>query len=241
MKTAGTAATPTASTDDIVYPPLTATEPVNQQIYRALRTAIVQCKLLPGAPLSEKDMAERFGVSRQPVREAFIKLAESGLVRILPQRGTFVTRISVRQVQEARFIRDALETAIVKRAAASIGKDALQLLGRNLKAQAAAVKADDLPGFLALDDAFHAILADSIDCPRAWATIEDLKAHMDRVRYLTLGSLSPLDHLLTQHREVYDALSRHDAGAAEAAMQHHLGELTQTVGGVAEQHPAWFE
>ena len=65
---------------------LNPTQPVNQQIYRILRRDIVHCLIAPGTPLSEKEVSVRFNVSRQPVREAFIKLAENGLIQIRPQR-----------------------------------------------------------------------------------------------------------------------------------------------------------
>ncbi len=68
---------------------LNPTQPVNQQIYRILRRDIVHCLIPPGTPLSEKEVSVRFAVSRQPVREAFIKLAENGLIQIRPQRGSY--------------------------------------------------------------------------------------------------------------------------------------------------------
>ena len=87
------------------------------RVFEAIRQAIVQLQLRPGNPLSEADIGRQLGVSRQPVREAFIKLAESGLVEIRPQRGTYVRLISVREVGNARFLRAAIEVAILKKAA----------------------------------------------------------------------------------------------------------------------------
>ena len=69
-------------------------EPMARRVTVALRQAIVSMHLSPGEMLSEQDLAQRFGVSRSPVREAFIKLSQSGLVRVLPQRGTLVVKIS---------------------------------------------------------------------------------------------------------------------------------------------------
>ena len=77
-------------------------EPIARQVERALRQAIVTMRIRPGEMLSEQDIARRFGVSRQPVREAFIKLGEANLVRILPQRGTLVVKISRAAVEDAR-------------------------------------------------------------------------------------------------------------------------------------------
>ena len=96
---------------------LAPTEPIARQITRALRQAIVTMRLRPGEMLSEQDIATRFGVSRQPVREAFIKLGEAGLIQVLPQRGTLVVKISRAAVEDARFIREAVECALVREAA----------------------------------------------------------------------------------------------------------------------------
>ena len=88
---------------------LNPTQPVNQQIYRILRRDIVHCLIPPGTPLSEKEVSVRFDVSRQPVREAFIKLAENGLIQIRPQRGSYVNKISLSQVRNGCFVRQAIE------------------------------------------------------------------------------------------------------------------------------------
>ena len=80
-------------------------EPIAPQLFENLRAAIVEMRLKPGEALSEKDISLRYGVSRQPVREAFIKLSEAGLLEIRPSRGTYVRKISVREVADARFVR----------------------------------------------------------------------------------------------------------------------------------------
>ncbi len=87
-------------------------ESVRQRLFHVLRQSIIQMVLAPGQALSEKEIANLFTVSRQPVREAFIRLSESGLVEVRPQRGTYVVRISRQAVLEARFIRESLEVAI---------------------------------------------------------------------------------------------------------------------------------
>ncbi|VCY97676.1 HTH-type transcriptional repressor RspR [Escherichia coli] len=73
---------------------LNPTQPVNQQIYRILRRDIVHCLIAPHTVVG-KEVSVRFNVSRQPVREAFIKLAENGLIQIRPQRGSYVNKISM--------------------------------------------------------------------------------------------------------------------------------------------------
>ncbi|MEQ4517261.1 MAG: GntR family transcriptional regulator [Pantoea agglomerans] len=220
---------------------ITTSEPVNQQIYRYLRKDIVTCAIQPGSLLSEKEVSARFNVSRQPVREAFIKLAEAGLVQVLPQRGTFVRKISAKRVADGRFIREAVEVSVVRRAALEIDDPALIALEHNLQLQRMAAERHDSQAFLTLDDEFHRLIAESIDCKLAWETVENIKAAMDRVRFLTLSEVSPPDKLIEQHEEIFAALKRHDADAAEAAMRRHLQEMIFSITPIAERNSAWFE
>ena len=219
---------------------LNISEPVNQQVYRALRRAIITCQVLPGILLSEKDISTQFNVSRQPVREAFIKLAEAGLVKILPQRGTFVTKISVKKVIDGQFIREAVECAIIKRAAQEISDADLLLLEQNLKEQIDANKRKDIRYFLEKDDEFHQILMNVVDCPMAWETVENIKAMMDRVRYLTLEDISPPEDLVKQHEKIVIALKKHDPEMAALALHEHLSTILKTIKLVSQQHNEWF-
>ena len=216
-------------------------EPIGKQIFRSLREAIFTGLLAPGTPLSEKEVSDMFQVSRQPVREAFIKLVEAGVLQVLPQRGTFVKRISPRKVREGRFIREAIEAAVVRKAAVAITDAQLAELAANLREQKVAAKVNDTAAFLACDEQFHFLIAQSIDCVAAWETIQDIKAQMDRVRYLSLHEVSPLDLLIRQHALIVSGLKAHDPDAAENAMRAHLREILVSLGPVAQLNPDWFE
>ena len=219
---------------------LNISEPVNQQVYRALRRAIITCQVLPGVLLSEKEISSQFNVSRQPVREAFIKLAEAGLVKILPQRGTFVTKISIKKVIDGQFIREAVECAIIKRVAQEITESDLVLLDKNLAEQIDANKRKDIRSFLEKDDEFHQIIMNVIDCPMAWETVENIKAMMDRVRYLTLEDISPPQDLVKQHEKIIAALKKHDPEMAALALHEHLSNILQTINILSQQRNDWF-
>jgi len=220
---------------------ITSGEPVNQQIYRFLRHEIVACIIPPGSLLSEKDVSVRFNVSRQPVREAFIKLAEAGLIQVLPQRGTFVRKISAQRVADGRFIREAVEVAVVRRAALEATDSGLAALEHNLQLQQLAADRHDSQAFLLLDDEFHRLIAQSIQCDLAWETVENIKAAMDRVRFLTLSEVSPPESLIEQHKKIYQALCAKDADAAEVAIRTHLQEMITSITPIAEQNQDWFE
>src|SRR5690606_18355205 len=103
------------------------------QIYSDLRGQIVSIALKPGAWLSEARIAEQYGVSRTPVREAFKRLAEDGFLEVVPQVGTFVARIDMQAVRDAHFVRETLECRIVELAAEQIDEAQRAELRRNLR------------------------------------------------------------------------------------------------------------
>jgi len=210
------------------------------RVFATVRQAIVQLQLEPGNPLSEADIARQLGVSRQPVREAFIKLADAGLLEIRPQRGTFVRLISRREVENARFIREAIEVAIARRAATEASDADLDAMDVLIEGQRTVAARTDMPAFLRLDEMFHQTIARSCGCDDAWRVLEDLKAQMDRVRYLSLEEATPLAVIIEQHAGIARALRDRSADAAEAAMRRHLFEILTSLPKLAAEHPAYF-
>ncbi|QDL91362.1 GntR family transcriptional regulator [Paroceanicella profunda] len=211
---------------------------IGTTLYRQLRSDIIQARLRPGQALSEAEVARRYSVSRQPVREAFIRLEDAGLVKVIPHRGTFVQKISQQAVTETRFVREALEIAIVRALAANPAP--LPDL-RALVEQQKDVEHRDNASFLLLDEAFHAGLARAAQHSFAWAVIETTKAQMDRVRYLSFGEATPFHILIEQHTAILDAAEAGDADAAEAAMRVHLTEILKTLPHIRERHMDLFE
>jgi GntR family transcriptional regulator, rspAB operon transcriptional repressor len=216
-------------------------EPMARQVTRALRQAIVTMQLSPGEMLSEQDLARRFGVSRSPVREALIKLSEAGLVRVLPQRGTQVVKISRAGVEDARFIREAVESAVVREAARRADPVMLAQLNESLARQRRAQRSKTTEEFLDLDEEFHRLLAEAAGRPSAWQMIEDVKPQMDRVRFLDMTQATPRHSVIAQHTLIVDAIKAGDPVAAEAAMRQHLSEILRSLPELAVQHPDLFE
>jgi DNA-binding GntR family transcriptional regulator len=216
-------------------------EPAARRVFRELKSAIVTMALTPGQALSENEIATRLGVSRQPVREAFIKLNEAGFVRIRPQRGTFVVKISAKQVTDARFVREAVEVAVTRRACEVMTAETIAELRENLAQQQAVVAEGSPASFLALDEAFHRGLAFGVDCGYAWRVVEEVKAQMDRVRYLSLPQTTPLSRLVEQHVAILDAVEAHDQARAEAAVRTHLSEILTSLPLLERVYPHLFD
>src|SRR3954447_22525887 len=194
---------------------LAPTEPIARQITRALRQAIVTMRLRPGVMLSEQDIATQFGVSRQPVRESFIKLGEAGLIQVLPQRGTQVVKISRAAVEDARFIREAVECAVVREAAMKATPAMIAALNDSLNRQRRGQRARTTEEFLALDEEFHRLLAETAKRPAAWEMIQDVKPQMDRVRFLDMAQATPRHIVIAQHVTIVEAIKAGDAAAAD--------------------------
>jgi DNA-binding GntR family transcriptional regulator len=216
-------------------------DPIAPQLVQVLRQAIIAVQLRPGEALSEKEIAGRFGVSRQPVREAFIKLAEAGLVQVLPSRGTYVNKISMRAVANARFVREAVECAIARAATTLIGPEQVLRLRALIDGQRAAAARGDHAGFSVLDENFHQLLAEIVDCDYAGRVVENARAQTDRVRYLSLPGTSPIPLLISQHVAIVDAIEARDADGAEAQMRKHLREILNALPRIAHDHPELFE
>ena len=179
-------------------------------------------------------------MSRQPVREAFIKLAEAGLVEVRPQRGTYVLMISRREVETARFVREAVEVASSARRRRRRTRRRWRPLRQSIQRQEAAHAAGDSPGFLRHDEAFHMAIARAAGCESAWKPLETIKAQMDRVRFLSFPEATPVETLIAQHRAIADAVAARDPDAAEAAMRRHLGEILKSLPKLAAAHPDLF-
>lgn len=215
-------------------------EPIHAQLFQRLRARIIQLDVKPGQALSETEVARHYAVSRQPVREAFIKLAAAGLLEIRPQRGTFVKKIEVEAVMDARFVREAIEAEVVRAAVAKVDAAAIA----NLRAQIAhqrAIPADDHAGFLAADEAFHRTLAELAGKAYAWRVVEEVKAQMDRVRYLSFGGATDTTVLIDQHEAVVDALAAGQRRLAEGAIRLHLREILKSLPQIAAAHPDLFD
>ncbi|SDG94557.1 GntR family transcriptional regulator [Alloyangia pacifica] len=213
--------------------------PVGPQLIRALRQSIIRNQLEPGTRLSEAEIGAKFGVSRQPVREAFIKLAEEGLLEIRPQRGSFVRKISVGAVLDARFVREAVEADVAKACATYRPAGLVEELRGQIDAQAQLV--DHHPAaFVPLDDEFHQTLAKAAGRPNAWAVIVGMKSQMDRVRQMTSAHF-PLEHLIAQHTAVVDAIDAGDPEAAEKAMRGHLQMILSDLPAIREAFPDYFD
>ncbi len=225
-----------------VFPSLRSARRVTSatQIFEALRAEIVASRLPPGAPLQDRMLIERFGVSRTPVREALIRLSEIGLVDIFPQSGTFVSRVPVRAIPEAVLIRKALEGITVEEAARLASPERLAAVDHAIRRQKGAAHADDTDAFHEADEAFHAAIADLAGHPGIWTLLTQVKVQIDRARRLTLPVLGRMGRVIDEHEDIRACLAANDVEGAKTAMARHLGAVIPDVAVLKDRHPDYF-
>jgi DNA-binding GntR family transcriptional regulator len=206
-------------------------------VYETLRRRVLTLELPPGCALSENELAAQLGVSRTPVRESLILLAEEGLVQVFPQVGSFVSRVDPERVADAQFLREAVELASLEDLPAEPDPDLVRELRDNLAAQ----HRPDLSveEFFALDEAFHHALLRLSGHGSAWATVESAKGHLDRARRLGLQATAP-PAFTDQHVQILDAVLTGDVAEARRAMRAHLRAVFDDVEQIRRRSPELF-
>lgn len=210
-------------------------------VFDHLRGQIVSMALPPGARLSEADVAREMNVSRQPVREAFIRLGNMDLVLVRPQRATVVKPISRSGILESRFIRTAVEIEIVRRAC-KVGPGPLKAAFRaNLDKQIAAIHAKDSDLFNTLDYDFHRMICQAADCAFAFRTIAENKQYIDRLCMLSLADLQSQMDVYDDHSEMFERLCNRDEAGMIEITTVHLSRLNATLDQAQAQYPDYFD
>lgn len=210
-------------------------------IFENLHEQILTLQLKPGDRISEADIAAQFGVSRQPVRDAFSRLASLDLLLIRPQRATEVRRFSLRQIEKARFIRTAIEKEVLSRAATHCDSAGELQLNEALAQQQKAVDAKDVEGFGVLDYAFHKALCQIAQADYAFEVILAEKAKVDRLCMLGIEKEQRMPELVADHHAMAKAVIAHDAEAAIAAGLKHLSRLDETIALITKTNANYFE
>ena len=210
-------------------------------VFDYLRGEIVSNNLPPGSKLSEVDIAGRFGVSRQPVRDAFSRLANLDLLLIRPQKPTEVRKFSLSKVTQARFVRLAVELEVVRSACAVWDDARAEAIDHNLDLQRRVVDTGDAEAFHSLDYDFHKLICEQSGNGTMFETIQFYKAKIDRLCMLSLGDASEASDLLQDHQQMASAMLEGNVSDAERIVRRHLGRLDDTIREIRNDHAEFFE
>jgi DNA-binding GntR family transcriptional regulator len=211
-----------------------------ESIYERLRHQIVTLALAPGAVIDRAALQATFGLSSTPVRDALIRLAQEGLVDIVPQSATTVSLIDLAAARQTQFLRRAVEQEAVRLLAALPDKDFEPELRGMLDAQTVRAAAGDVDGFDSLDRAFHKRLMELAGAPDLYALVRGRSGHIDRIRHLHLPVAGKMGEVVRDHARILKAIVAGNAGKAQARVRDHLARSLAYVETLRAGHPDFF-
>lgn len=210
------------------------------ELFQQLRGAIIDLSFPPGAMISENELATRLKVSRTPVREALLRLADEHFVKVIPRKGTFVTPLDLNLMHEAQFLRESIELASLNSLNFPLEAGTLAEIEANLAQQEVVAKSGNVKEFFVLDDEFHHLLMKLAGHDFSWRVISSAKSHLDRTRMLGFEAVTPPAQYFKQHRAIFDAVVSHDIPKAYALLQEHLREVFSDIDSVSKLLPELF-
>jgi DNA-binding GntR family transcriptional regulator len=194
---------------------------LTDRVYRAIKARILSQEIEVGSRLRDAELAEQLGVSRTPVREASMRLAQEGLVDIVPRSGTRVRIFSEREIEDIWDLRVALEAMAVRKAVVNISSEQLRYLQLMHERSEVGIRADDTRFALEFDEALHRVILEASGNHRLqqiMATINDLVE-----LFRNIGARTPFHRGYTyRHQEILRALAERNPDAAAQTLAEHL-------------------
>ena len=213
--------------------------------YHFLKNNIMNMDLnfLPGKLINEANIGKTLEVSRTPVREALIYLTREHLIQVLPQKGSYVTKIDMHLVEEGAFMRKCLEQAVYPEAAKHITPESAQRLRRMLAEQKSLIqyKEDYASEFIQLDDQFHAFIFQICGKSNIWDSIVSINTHYNRLRLLELQTKINIYKVLFQHEALLNAIEANDTTVIGNTIDEHMGNMTQSFATIQENFADFFK
>lgn len=214
---------------------------IGDSVYYSLRKNIISLNLKPGEVLSVKDIAEKLNVSRSPVRDALIKLEKEGLVNIIPQKGTIVSKIDLKRVAEERFLRESLEENTIKLFVKAFKESDIQILRHYIEMQKQSIKDNDYISFLEYDDNFHSVFFKSTDKNMCWEIIQSMSGHYKRIRLMSLWDEEILSNVVIQHSKIIEKICNKNFEEAVDIVKKHLSKIFIEETELINKYPEYFK
>ena len=209
-------------------------------MFERLRSAIISLELPPGSPLSRAALAEQFGVSSTPVRDALMRLEEEGLVEVFPQYATVVSRIDVHRGLQAHFLRQALELEIVRMLALQPDAALIAELNATIARQQQFAKLGAFERFIAADNEFHAHLYEAAGKQDLWTLVRSRSGHIDRLRRLHLPSPGKAQDIVRHHKLIARAIADGKPAEAQEHLRKHLSGTLSELSRIRTRHPEYL-
>lgn len=212
-----------------------------EYVYRLVKMNIMNLKIAPGSTLSEKDIASTLGVSRTPVREAFIQLSREYLLDVLPQKGTYVSLIDLQNVEESKFLRENIEYAVVEIVCTTFPSEMLFELQSNIALQELCLREKKFIKFYELDEDLHRIIYAGAQKARTWIMLQQMHAHYNRVRRLNIAGGYDLPRVLEQHQALVTAICDQNVELGKQTIELHLNKVNLDIKDLLQDYGHYFK
>ncbi len=199
--------------------------PAKEGPYGPLRRDIIELRLKPGMTISIKALYTYYDSSRSPMRDALLRLEQEGLVMLLPQRGIMISRIDLKRAEEERFLRVSVEREVMKIFMRQHNQADIDNLEDSLQEQEKCISTRNLRAFLDADDDFHNKFYCAVNKFWCAKTIDSVSGHYRRFRLLSIIKQSICKEILSQHREMVEAIKKDDEQKLMALFNHHLTKM----------------
>jgi DNA-binding GntR family transcriptional regulator len=205
--------------------PIERHQTLREKILETIRDAILKGNMKPGERVSEPELAERFGISRTPIREAFRQLESEGYLQVIPRKGAVVASLSERDVEEFYAIKIILEGFAARMAAENLTpKDIERLESINGRLQQIAAEGD-VKTFFRVHNEFHEVFIKAAGNEKLYEMITQLVMRFKRLRLASLSQPGRMEISVEEHRNMIQAFKNHDGERADSLVRH-----TATIG-----------
>lgn len=203
--------------------------PLRDVVFNTLRQAILTGELKPGERLMEIHLANRLGVSRTPIREAIRKLELEGLVTMIPRKGAEVAQITEKSMNDVLEVRRAVDALCVELACDRIDSQSLEQLRIACDNFEQAVKTKDVKKIAQADVKLHDIIVQATGNQRLIQLVYNLSEQMYRYRFEYIKDASQHQHLVEEHRIIYESIVNKDKDTASRAAKMHIDNQEKAI------------
>lgn len=212
------------------------------EAYIKIRDKILRLEFKPGERINKKELQDELEIGATPMREAFLRLSREGLLNVRPQSGTSVTKISLDEVYQARFVRENIEKLVVSEAITHITQDDLNELQKLIALQELYLHSHDYDQFFNLDEKFHRTFYMIDHKEFVWNWLQVVNLQFNRFRYLRL-EVENLDwqQIFDDHRAIVTAVAEKVPQRAETYVGRHLHMVDEDIKVALKLHPEYFE
>jgi DNA-binding GntR family transcriptional regulator len=201
-----------------------------EMVYKTLQEDIIEGRLSPGERLVERDLTERFGVSKTPLREAFVRLKQDGLIEGMLHQGVSVIRISRKDAVEIYDLREVLEGLVARKVAEGITSDRAEKLRSLIQLSKDCAQKDDVKEYARVDLEFHNLLRIFSENQRSSQVMQSLH-HQSRILLKTSMNLPKRGPKISlrEHKKILKAILNHDPIVAEQMAKEHVRNTREAV------------